>query len=402
MSIIALARTAQTTRLSSSSGVSRKIATRRGCETYIPIFSVDSGSCKKCIFLGLFSYRAFAIELAMFRRSTTFVIGAGCSKELGLPLGLDLMSDIYRTIKEIHSPKYHALQGAFLRCGVANANIDVDRRFAAFAAGLFAAPSIDQYLDFHRDDDAMVALGKCAIATEILYAETNSDLGEAKYDGRLPSCWLRTLFHLMAEGTTKQDPAGLFHNINFICFNYDRTIELFFLRAVMSLVHCTYDEARLILRGLRIWHPYGVVGGYEVGQPGISTATVAFSDERIDEFKVLSASQGLQTFTQGMADEKERDAIRSKLATAQQIVFLGFGYLDQNMELLRLRPSPTDADQIHGTVYGMSPTDADIAREAIARSLGGASSFEQTLRTTAIYGFSASETLEKMGKTFRS
>ena len=338
----------------------------------------------------------------MFRRPTTFVIGAGCSKELDLPLGLGLMDDIYRTMMDTASPKYHALRGAFLRSGVANANTNVDLRFAAFSAGLSAAPSIDQYLDFHRDDEAMVALGKCAIATEILFAEANSALGEAKVSGQLPSCWLRVLFHLMAEGTTKQRPRDLFDNVDFVCFNYDRTIELFMLRAVMSLVHCDYDEARQVLRHLRVWHPYGVVGGYEIGQPGISTTSVSFSDTRIDETSILSAARGLRTFTEGMADDSERDTILSMLATADQVIFMGFSYLDQNMKLLELRPSRTAATRIVGTVHGMSSTDAEIARNSIASSLGGEKEFQQVFRATSTFQFRASELLGELGKTLRS
>lgn len=338
----------------------------------------------------------------MFQKRTVFVIGAGCSYELDLPLGRELLDCIYETITEEDTEKHQVFRGAFLRCGVPNANLDVDRRFKAFAAGLSATPSIDQYLHFHRHDEAMVMLGKCAVATEILYAEANSKLGEGTVGGQLPSCWLRWLFHLMNESASRESPVELFSNVSFICFNYDRTIEVFILRAIQALVHCTYEDAKQMLQHLSIWHPYGVVGGHEIGQPGIAVSPGSFTENRIDEFAVLAAARRLQTFTEGMADQDERGAIRSKLAEADQIVFLGFSYLEQNMELLQLRPLPTRATMIHGTVYGLSPPDAVLAKQAIAKSLGGDTGFQQCLGTTHTYGFTASGMLDKMGKTLRS
>jgi hypothetical protein len=336
----------------------------------------------------------------MFQKPTVFVIGAGSSAELALPVGSGLMENMFETFSQPASDKCRAMVGAFLRSGVPGANINVELRMRNFAAGLSAAPSIDQYLHFHRDDPALVMLGKCSIATEILYAEAGSTLNEGTVDGPLPDCWLRVLFHLLVPGIERANLDQLFQNVSFVSFNYDRTIRLFMLRAIQGLTHCTYQEALAIAEKIRVWHPYGSVGGIGWGEPGIAQPVIGFSARNLDETDILKAAKGIRTFTEGMSDEASDGHIREALTEATQIVFLGFSYIDQNMELLKIR-HPGNSAMAYGTTHGMSAPDEELAGLAIRRAFKG-DNYQQRGEYLQLSNHKAKGLLQTWGKVLRS
>ncbi|WP_341632076.1 hypothetical protein [Sphingomonas agri] len=337
----------------------------------------------------------------MFGKKTVFVVGAGCSAELGLPIGSELLDAMYKTLSNRDSPKFEQFYDAYIRCGIDGANVNFPLRLANFKAGLPTAPSIDQYLDFHREDPALVMLGKCALATEILYAEAACDLREEALQVLLPNWWLRWLFHMMMDGTLRGSPEKLFTNVSFICFNYDRIIEIFFRRAVQALSHCSPADAEAVVRdNLVIWHPYGTVGAPQLAGPGISGSAYAFSGKRIETLDVLVAAKGLRTFTEGAAETKSREEMTSAMIKAQQIVFLGFSYLEANMALLRTAPTATHAGQIFGTVYKTAQPNVHIARRRIIENLGSVQTGIDHRITLA--DLPASEFVSQYGAALRS
>lgn len=338
----------------------------------------------------------------MFKRNTVFIIGAGCSAELRLPIGSELLDRIYYTFSDIDPERRDELMDAFIRSGVSGANANVGRRVSNFTAGLSTAPSIDQYLDFHRDDAALVMLGKCAVASEILHAEGASELGERYVTDPLPDVWLRRLLYLMMDATDKSDPSAIFNNVTFITFNYDRTIEVFFKRAIQALVHCSSEETEQILKKLHVWHPYGTVGGSGPAAPGMATPKAAFTERRIQAMDVLVAAKGLRTFTEGAADELERSEMRAVLRGAQQIVFLGFSYLEANMQLLRIGEAGTSADRIFGTVFGVPEPGIEIANRRIMACLGPEREPTRIDHTIKLCPLTAKDFVSQYGQTLRS
>jgi hypothetical protein len=337
----------------------------------------------------------------MFNRRTVFIVGAGCSAELDLPLGPQLLGRMRGTLGDSKTDLFNQVHDAFVRCGLPDAHMNVERRINLFRDGLDAAPSIDQYLDFHQSDPTMVMLGKCCLAAEILNAEAESPLREENAFNPLPDIWLRQLFYLLMNGLRREQSGQLFHNVSFICFNYDRVIQLFLKRALISLTHCSMQEANELLRNLKVWHPYGSVGKTDLGSGGISTTKAAFSSGRIDWTHVLEAAKSLRTFTEGACDASERDEMRQALVEAQQIVFLGFSYLEQNMRLLSLAPKATAAGPIYGTTFKMPDPVVEIARRSIIDSLGPVDDPNRIEHRVKLHGLPARQFISDFGAALR-
>nr|NUR37902.1 hypothetical protein [Sphingomonas sp.] len=285
---------------------------------------------------------------------------------------------------------------AYIRSGVPGANQNVPRRFDQLAATLSNFASIDQCLDFHRADPALVMLGKCAVATEIFVAESESKLREELASGPLPDVWLRRLLYLMTDGVQAENAARIFSNVSFICFNYDRAIEVFFHRAMQTLVSGGGGP------DLRIWHPYGALGGAGPADAGIISPPPSFGLRRVHPEDILAAARRLRTFTEGMEDQQERDAIRAELMSAQQVIFLGFGFLEANMRLLQLGPDRSASGYLMGTVFKMPDPNVSYVRNLIATSFGPAKDPSQIYRRLELVNLSASDFLWHYGQVLRS
>lgn len=321
----------------------------------------------------------------MFARKTVFVIGAGCSFEYGFPVGSTLKNQI-----------------ATMMCNLSNARrsqteqtdpllLDAVRSLAfgqdpsatdalgpwlvaaeEIARGMPHTPSIDRYLHFRRDDDRIVRLGKLAIVRSILAAEAQSSLvGTGLSHENISqraggSHWLGQLFTLMTEGVTSRARlSDAFRNLTFICFNYDRCIEHYFFQAVKELGSFNDSEAAEILAELDIIHPYGRVGGLPWANEVSDGVKVGFGTVPTTAQNLNWLSSEIKTFTEGEREADRTKHIHAALFGAERICFLGFSFLDQNMQLLTAHGTP--AAEYFATVYGVSGDDQEIAHQLISR-----------------------------------
>ena len=212
----------------------------------------------------------------MIRTKTVFVVGAGASAEVDLPVGSDLtvkIADKLRMKEEDYrgtafadqqmrqAMKELPLDSAIMPYGdcVASAN--------AIRLAMPLAPSIDTYLDAHRDDKLLNLVGKVAIVASILDAEKGSLLYVDRsniYNRPNFSClrttWFGPLWHILSTGIDKGSVTSIFTNVSFIVFNYDRCIEQFLYEALMVYYQLLPPKASEIMKTLTIIHPYGVVG----------------------------------------------------------------------------------------------------------------------------------------------
>lgn len=167
----------------------------------------------------------------MIEKKTTFVVGAGASYELGLPLGeglkqlllplLDLRFDDFGQ----YSGKDRSIFNAMLEYQEQEPSLnfsDLVHRGKQLAQALPAAISIDNLLDAHRDDRHMAFIGKLAITKAILQAERASRLfwnreKERDFDlSRASGSWLIPLFQKLTENVPKANVRRIFDNVSFI------------------------------------------------------------------------------------------------------------------------------------------------------------------------------------------
>jgi hypothetical protein len=312
---------------------------------------------------------------AALSKSLVLVVGAGGSKEVDLPLGSELKVAIARALSIRYEDGVRRVSGDGL---IDSALRSVDR-FAGgggfndflhaarrIAGAMPQALSIDNFIDSHKGDGKIALCGKLAIVRAILDAERSSKLYIDRQNAynKLPfenvgSTWFNVFFQLVTENCHRDDLRERLSKVAIVTFNYDRCIEHYLYEGLQNYYGMPAEDAKAVLACLEIYHPYGSVGQLEwQSLSGISFGGV------LDEQKLVQLVGEIRTFTEGV-DPKlgESNAIRTSLAQAKRIVFLGFAFHRLNMELLfegpntgaKLRRCPT-----YATSLGLSVADVNL------------------------------------------
>ncbi|MFT3807558.1 hypothetical protein [Arenimonas sp.] len=315
----------------------------------------------------------------MFKSRTLFVVGAGASAELGLPVGAGLKSQIADKLNFSFQHGYELTGGdwrvyealrslAQEKSQNSNIYVQAGRRIHT---GMQIAPSIDTFLDAHKEDGHVVACGKLGIASAILEAESNSKLfkdyryGDKPEMERAEGTWLPALASRMVEGVGKGDLESIFNNLSFVCFNYDRCIELYLYHALQDYYGISNSQAAELMKKLPIRHPYGVVGRlpWQEGE-GIQ---VPFGST-LEGTGLLQVSERIKTFTERIDEGDQLESMKMLVQKAQTVVFLGFSFQAQNMDLLSVTDK-SSADRVFSTAYGFSNSDCAVISSEVRRAL---------------------------------
>lgn len=319
----------------------------------------------------------------MFRSKTLFVVGAGASQEVGLPTGKELRDTIaskvnirFNTIQEqvsgdqliMQALRRHVEQAKREhRPGEDASSIDVNSYLHAgwhISEAMPQALSIDNFIDAQQDRKIELC-GKLAITRSILLAEKGSKLhfdpssGHKLEHKALEQTWYNSFTQILAEGHRRDGLDRLFENVSFISFNYDRCVEHYLFHALQNYFRISEDEAADLLNGLEIHHPYGVIGNLP-WQPG---GGVPFG-ARCNAPELLGLSQRVKTFTERVDDAEMVQKMREAMHNAEVVVFLGFGFHPQNMELIK---PPRDAKtvRVFATGKGISDSDCGVVEQQI-------------------------------------
>lgn len=316
----------------------------------------------------------------MQRQRTTFIIGAGASAEVGLPVGerlKDIISkeanfslelgrfkkgnhELFQTIQEMSSknkPHDRNFVNVYLRSA------------RSIFENMPLSISIDNFLDSRRSEVGTIELGKLLIAHSILLAEQSSKLcikrdqsagfERVRFE-QIVDTWYIKLFQIITEQAEFDQIPELLSNIEFVIFNYDRCVEHFLFHALKQYYSKTDAEVSFALKYLRVLRPYGSIGplpwqeyrGVPYGQP-------------VMHEKLIEVSENLRIFTEQIEDDNEEILeIRKAIKNADTIVFLGFGFHHQNLRLIN-PGSSCSAHKVVGTASGISDSDASIIEASI-------------------------------------
>jgi hypothetical protein len=308
-------------------------------------------------------------------RKTVFVVGAGASYELGLPIGEGLKPKIVEALKverggvrtSFVNDRVDEAVGSYVEEADRSQQVNLYAEFIE-AAGIISralpfALSIDQYLDSQQDNPTIVRLGKIGIAAAILKAERESAIGAnaAKrvrvQDNGITTealgSWHMRLVQLLTAGVSRSNISSIFDEVGFIVFNYDRCIERYLSIALSRYYNTSGSDLDAAMGSLEIIHPYGKVGRLEWQQGG---PHIRFGGE--GEGYLRKVAESILTFTES-ADTGVTDEVQRLIAGAETVVFMGFGFLPQNVELLHPHRG-TAAVSIFYTTYGISDTDAKL------------------------------------------
>lgn len=316
----------------------------------------------------------------MLRHKTVLVLGAGASSEAGLPVG----SELTKHIASIVNCRYdgsHLISGdsvyedaLYVAAEKQDGTETADQYIRAgrhISDAMPQAISIDNFIDVHSNDKQIVTCGKLAICRAILAAEKNSTLyidhqhPNARINfADIESTWFNSFIKLVTENCPAAELANRLSSLTIVAFNYDRCIEHFLYHSLQNYYKIPSTRAAALVQGIHIYHPYGVVG--ELPWQAASVP-VAFGEE-LQPNELFRVSCEVKTFTEGTdPDASEIREIRSAIQEAKLLVFLGFAFHRQNVELLMpasaQRPEPRRGTRVFGTGKGLSLPDCDSVRD---------------------------------------
>ena len=171
---------------------------------------------------------------------------------------------------------------------------------------------------------------------------------------------------MLVEGVPRDNLDHLFENLTIVCFNYDRCIEHFLVNWLAAVYSISADEAQHPVREeLRILRPYGSIGPLLArGKP----SPIAYGAHP-GSCDITRLREGIKTYTEQIEDEELISGLKSNVADAEVIVFLGFGFHPQNMKLLT-PTQPIQAKRIIASAYETSDANKRSIYDML-RGLGG-------------------------------
>lgn len=338
----------------------------------------------------------------MFKQRVLFVVGAGASAEYGFPTGgrlaqiigsrMDVRYDEWGQTqisgdKEIFAQIYQRYRSD---------SIELEghqRACLQIRDGILFTHSIDDFLDVHASDKRINRMGKMAIVKSILEAERSSSLYiKQEHSSRIDlatieDTWLTKFIRMAARGVST--PSDIFKQVALIVFNYDRCIEHFLLSALQNLYKLSEEEACSILANLPIIHPYGVIGELQTSMAPTGLRFGGPSGRMVASYYRLS--DGTSTYTEQISDTDMLNSIRHQLDIADKLVFLGFGYHEQNIRILAHK-GKVGRKPIYGTALGISHADVSVLQNDLPKILfdpkspgTGLVALDNTLSSAALF-----------------
>jgi hypothetical protein len=313
----------------------------------------------------------------MLNRRTLLVLGAGSSAEFGLPVGSALAADIREKLSfesDIGLTRGDpSVYEAFQRSGGdIQQFVDGARKIAE---ALPAFDSIDDCLHTHSHNRMGVLAGKMAIAQAIAAAESKSDVfglwGTRREcelaREKLWNTWAGMLVKLLTKGVSRADYKLAFKNLKIVSFNYDRCIRSIFYHLIQSALDLDERQAIEAMADLDVYHAYGSLGPLPPWTRGGGGPGVAFGAQPLD---LIQAAERLFLYTEPQDQPEGVAEVRRFVYEAEKVVFLGFGYHAQNMELLTRADKSPEPTFVYGTVLGESILSQNVFRQRVLNVVG--------------------------------
>ena len=313
----------------------------------------------------------------MLRTRTTLVVGAGASAELHLPAGQELLSrilqgyDFSRLGTDAQTRDGQVLLQLLTKMGERGGQQVAQMVEAAERIRVAArmGTSIDTIIEQFDHDKLVGNCGKLAIAYYVGQAEARSNLkdqgrvpGELPLQGKIAECWLYYLGQLVTSGVPRSRIEKALDDLTIVSFTYDRSIEHFLPHALVMAYGMELIEAQRIVGGrLKVIHPFGAVGRLP-WQDG-DTPQAEWGAET--PWNIQPIAMALRTPSEARRDQMGLRAIRASVAGAKRLVFLGFGFEAQAMELLfdySLSHNPEILVSGHGMSEGNRQTVATMLK----------------------------------------
>lgn len=184
--------------------------------------------------------------------------------------------------------------------------------------------SVDAFLEKRT---AFERIGKLAIAERLCRTEAPGRLFSTQGEGN----WYRALWNEITRGVV--NPGGVAARVNFLTFNYDRSLEFFLFNAAKRTYNTADDYALSFVKKFHVIHLYGSLGDFHY-EP---SDAVRLYQEQNTVRDIEIAAKGIRIIPEGRdKDDRLFQTGRTLFEHADLICFLGFGFDPINVERLGL------------------------------------------------------------------
>jgi hypothetical protein len=200
-------------------------------------------------------------------------------------------------------------------------------------------------------------------------------------DDNMDRDWYKELFNLMDEKLRGPDAYLDFkeNNVDFITFNYDRSLEHFLYDSLIS----TYGSIDLNVHKpldlipFKFIHVYGKIDNFPWEEPPGFEYRKEYHVR--DIFRVADNIKLIHE-----RDDEFLNEIKKLISDAKNIFFLGFGYDEDNMKALGWPEIFNENHRIFGTAYKRNDDDIDAKVEMLVEGFPKKSSSMTNIFTPLI------------------
>lgn len=285
----------------------------------------------------------------MIKEKTVFILGAGANKPYGFPTGNELREQICRNSYKNIVSKIPKNDRGYISEYYKE---EVQDKLESFTSIFFksSTPSIDLFLSRNI---VYADIGKLSIIVEILEAEKDSKFREDMVVK--DQDWYSYLFHFMTKEIVTNENYKDFssNNVSFITFNYDRSLEFFLHESFINSFNGEIDKKSLNDEFNKIYfaHVFGIVAPLPLYDEMPKDTTLEYRAKYTID-KAMFLRRNIKLIHEGT--QQDISEIKSKIREANRIFFLGFGFANENLEILELPKILNNSQKIYGTVLGKS------------------------------------------------
>jgi DNA segregation ATPase FtsK/SpoIIIE-like protein len=283
----------------------------------------------------------------MISEETVFILGAGASNPYGYPTGKELRSLICKDFPRryerfIKGDSENSTTWDFLSPEAS----DFAQRFSKSTT-----PSIDLFLarNTHFSDIGKIAIALCIWDAEhksIFREKVNSDLD-----------WYTLLFERMTKTLKTPDSYSRFreNEVTFITFNYDRSLEHFLHDSFVNSFGSMSSSKDPIKEQIPFdfFHVYGVISEL----PWQSNKGMKYGKLPELRSELSKMAKNIRPIYES-SDPNSHD-FKKKIRSAKRIYFLGFGYAEENLDILGIPAVLNPTQKIYGTALHWTKKEID-------------------------------------------
>lgn len=302
----------------------------------------------------------------MFKEKTVFVLGAGSSKEVGMPLGTELKANIAKMFLLDQRGEFDKRSDYLSRLAI---NLEIPypkhlQQMRRFSDSTETYDSIDDYLARFPNDAEFQFCGKVGIIRSILKFEADCHQRNAIY---LNEIWFLSFLKRLVRGVPVEKISDLFENITVINFNYDRCLEFYLVRRLMITYGIDEQAASSLVKKLEMFRPYGAVGSFWQEDDNFIEFGGLCAENNESAKRLAELSSGIRTYSEMEEDTNLYSLIKLAINESSTLVFLGFGFHEQNMEVLRPKDFKKRSyiKNIYASMMGISPNDWSRLKEVL-------------------------------------